>query len=74
MMQEDELGDIAVPHTTVPGVAAPAATEAPTRIALGADGLPAAPTGAAMPAVPSHKAEPTAEDKELEALMKMAGQ
>jgi hypothetical protein len=74
MPQDAEL-DIAVPHSKVQvAQQAPAQAAAPERVALGADGLPAPPTGSAMPAVPTHKAQMTDEDKELEEIMRMAGQ
>jgi hypothetical protein len=72
---QDEQLDIAVPHNKVPAVAAAAQAAPPQRIAVGADGSPMpSGRGAALPSAPTHKVEMTAEDKELEEMMKMAGQ
>lgn len=76
-MEQDQELNIPVPHSKVqvPQQApAQATAAAPERIAVGADGLPAAGTGTAMPQVPTHKAQMTDEDKELEEIMRMAGQ
>ena len=78
-MQADEELDISVPHTQVPQQAAPAhaapAQQQPQRVAVGADGNPAAGGGGGgLPSVPTHKAQMTDEDRELEEIMKMAGQ
>lgn len=78
-MQQDEELNVSVPQTKVQvpqaaPVQAQAQAAAPQRVAMGADGMPAAGTGAAMPTAPTHKAQMTDEDKELEEIMRMAGQ
>jgi hypothetical protein len=77
MQQDEELGDMAaVPHTKVqtPAQAAPAAAQ-PQRVAVGVDGTAVAgPSSGGLPAAPTHKAQMTDEDRELEEIMKMAGQ
>ena len=72
-MQQDEELNVSVPHTKVqqPAQAAPAAAQ-PQRIAVGVDGSAAG--GSELPSVPTHKAQMTDEDKDLEEIMKMAGQ
>jgi hypothetical protein len=61
-VQQDEELDIAVPHTKVEAPATATAANLPAQVPVG------------LPSAPTHQAETTDEDRELEELMKMAGQ
>jgi hypothetical protein len=60
-VQQDEELDIAVPHTRIEAPATAAKPQA-AKVPVG------------LPAVPTHQAAMTDEDRELEEMMKMAGQ